>query len=109
MVVVRVSAFMVLLLAMIIFIFLGVVSSSCSLPGSGPILLLSPPYLFLGYGLEHKGYRRYDLVVQRIHISRDVTFDESTPFYAAPQSTVSPTPVSLSSFFQHLLLTIPPL
>ena len=49
--------------------------------------------MFLDYSLEHKGYHCYDPVVRRV-------FDESTPFYASPASTVSSTlSVSLSFIF----------
>jgi hypothetical protein len=59
--------------------------------------------VFLGYSLEHKGYRCYDPSSRRIRISRDVTFVESRPYFHS--STYK-----LSSLNQYLsFLSLPPI
>lgn len=51
--------------------------------------------VFIGYGLQHKGYRCLDPTIGRVYISRHVVFDETTfPFHhhsPTPTSTIIPT------------------
>uniref|UniRef100_J3NEY1 Reverse transcriptase Ty1/copia-type domain-containing protein n=1 Tax=Oryza brachyantha TaxID=4533 RepID=J3NEY1_ORYBR len=60
--------------------------------------------VFLGYSLEHKGYRCYDPSSCRMRISRDVTFDENRPFFyhSSTQSSYSPISPPLCYVFLHL-------
>lgn len=60
--------------------------------------------VFLGYSLEHKGYRCYDPSNRRMRISRDVSFVENRPFYYSPSSTRSSSPTEDVSF-----LFLPPI
>ena len=46
--------------------------------------------VFLGYGIEQKGYRCYDPKTNRLRVSRNVTFLEHIPFYTLPTQSPSP-------------------
>ncbi|KAJ9549008.1 hypothetical protein OSB04_021551, partial [Centaurea solstitialis] len=54
--------------------------------------------LFLGYGIEHKGYHCWDPISKRLRISRNVTFWEHDPFYTMPNSHFE-THTSIFPFF----------
>jgi hypothetical protein len=47
--------------------------------------------VFLGYSVEHKGYRCWDPVDHRMRTPRDVVFNESHLFYPCPTTDASPT------------------
>ena len=44
--------------------------------------------IFLGYSLEHKGYRCYNPMTRKLRISCDVVFDELASWYALPPIVV---------------------
>ena len=44
--------------------------------------------IFLGYSLEHKGYRCYNPMTRKLRISCDVVFDELASWYALPPVVV---------------------
>ncbi|KAL8128984.1 hypothetical protein V2J09_018139 [Rumex salicifolius] len=57
------------------------------------------PYVFLGYALQHRGYRCLDLESQKVIISRHVIFDESIfPFRTPPIPTTTDSEDSLPLF-----------
>ncbi|KAJ9554537.1 hypothetical protein OSB04_018582 [Centaurea solstitialis] len=54
--------------------------------------------LFLGYDIEHKGYRCWDPISKRLRISRHVTFWEDVPFYTMPNAETSITSITTPFF-----------
>ncbi|KAM1824444.1 hypothetical protein ACFX13_024030 [Malus domestica] len=65
----------------------------------------SKPCVFLGYSLNHQGYKCLDLSTRRIYVSRHVLFDEdSFPFKGLTSSSASVTP-SGNTQATDLLLT----
>uniref|UniRef100_A0A2N9J0X6 Integrase catalytic domain-containing protein n=1 Tax=Fagus sylvatica TaxID=28930 RepID=A0A2N9J0X6_FAGSY len=60
---------------------------------------------FLGYGIEHKGYRCWDPISQRLRISRHVVFWEHTMFNSLSKFTTCFTP----SFFTNPSLPLFPI
>jgi hypothetical protein len=45
-------------------------------PGISKLTDRSTPMVFIGYETGSKGYRVYDPIAKKLHISRDVIFEE---------------------------------
>ncbi|KAM7465035.1 hypothetical protein LguiB_012597 [Lonicera macranthoides] len=65
--------------------------------------------VFLGYGIQQKGYRCYDPTAKRLRISRHVTFWEHKPYYTLSQhplsNTITSTPID--PFSEPLQTSVP--
>ena len=64
--------------------------------------------VFLGYSLEHKGYRCYDPSARRIRFSRDVSFLENKPYFHSSTPTSSKSVEHLSFLFLPPISPSPP-
>jgi len=67
---------------------------------------LSPPpvaYVFLGYASHYKGYRCFDPLTKRVHISRHVCFHEDQFPFSHLTSRLSSVPFSSSFNLQEIL------
>jgi hypothetical protein len=60
--------------------------------------------VFLGYSLDHKGYRCYNLTSCRVLISRHVVFDESDFPFSSSTPTLDP---DVESMFSDLVVQPP--
>ena len=69
--------------------------------------------VFVGYSIRHKGYKCLHLPTARVYISRDVTFDESRPYYPCSPTHNSSSTHELISFltfreFSSITPSLPP-
>ncbi|CAI7886515.1 unnamed protein product [Closterium sp. NIES-53] len=55
------------------------------------------PCVFLGFSPDAPGWQFYHPTSRRVFSSKDVTFDESVPFYRSPSPWIAPVEVALGS------------
>ncbi|KAG9442993.1 hypothetical protein H6P81_018847 [Aristolochia fimbriata] len=63
--------------------------------------------VFLGYGLQQKGFRCFDPMANKLRISRHVTFWEKIPFFSLPQNKSQSDISPISVFDLFLVLSVP--
>ena len=63
---------------------------------------------FVGYELGSKGYRLWDKNTCFIHLSRDVTFDESSFPARSNETSSAPTSQTISPFYPVYAVSNPP-
>ncbi|KAG9447257.1 hypothetical protein H6P81_013385 [Aristolochia fimbriata] len=64
--------------------------------------------VFLGYGLQQKGFRCFDPVANKLRISRNVRFREKISFYSLPQNTSQSDNSSVGVFDLFPDIFVPP-